>query len=185
MNSYGRSGPHELFTGVIWKKQMPNKQPVRGVYGRHEEGEIGLNRKERERERERENNPHCSNALISFVSMDVRIFKRDKTFLAIIFTLLSFLPFEYSISNLRRIVTMLLIIFIRKTLHIIRGQNALRSRNDSKPNRLEEKKAADEASVQGGANCIARVTRVYIRDRSFPRQTRKCTLVSWQLAKYH
>ena len=54
MNSYGRSGPHELFTGVIWKKQMPNKQPVRGVYGRHEEGEIGLNRKERERERERE-----------------------------------------------------------------------------------------------------------------------------------
>lgn len=116
MNSYGRSGPHELFTGVIWKKQMPNKQPVRGVYGRHEEGEIGLNRKERER-----NNPHCSNALISFVSMDVRIFKRDKTLLAIIFTLLSFLPFDYSILNLRRIVTMLLIIFIRKILHIIRG----------------------------------------------------------------
>lgn len=30
---------------------MPNKQPVRGVYGRREEGEIGLNRRERERER--------------------------------------------------------------------------------------------------------------------------------------
>lgn len=30
---------------------MPNKQPVRGVYERHEEGEIGLNRRERKKKR--------------------------------------------------------------------------------------------------------------------------------------
>lgn len=30
---------------------MPNKQPVRGVYERHEEGEIGLNRREKKKKR--------------------------------------------------------------------------------------------------------------------------------------
>lgn len=30
---------------------MPNKQPVRGVYERHEEGEIGLNRRKRKKKR--------------------------------------------------------------------------------------------------------------------------------------